>query len=363
MDLNAVRSKKKPKSFLLSAKTNFRFFFKEFFELIHTSIVFTEQTKKWIRNSCWCNCVGYISIFLYLLFWLLFFWICVCFFIHVEAAFHRKDSHLSRIDYFSDTFFFCFFTSILHRSWSTHIEFVLEERKVSMNVRKSPSKKRSTNAIPPGIPLDSSLTSIEWLPNMQIGEGSTTTSIPPTTTTNLNSNSNKSSLPVISNTPHKLEAVDVEINPTQNHDETATKPPFSYVTLIRQAILNNPAQRMTLNEIYQWIIENYPYFRTAPPKWKVISNLNISFGFDLLKNSQKERSSVGHYLSAFHFVPVRTKFWLFFNIRKLQYSLKIFHCYSYTNLIWKISIDSILDVVICLKGKRTRTKRTNVDDY
>jgi hypothetical protein len=28
-------------------------------------------------------------------------------------------------------------------------------------------------------------------------------------------------------------------------------------------------QRMTLNEIYQWIVDTYPYFRTAPPKWKV----------------------------------------------------------------------------------------------
>jgi hypothetical protein len=33
--------------------------------------------------------------------------------------------------------------------------------------------------------------------------------------------------------------------------------------------LSASMQRMTLNEIYQWIVDSYPYFRTAPPKWKV----------------------------------------------------------------------------------------------
>jgi len=136
-----------------------------------------------------------------------------------------------------------------------------------MLVRKSQSKKKTATGIATGIPLDSSLTSIEWLPKMQIGENPLSSS---TTTTTPNKQSlPTSSLPItsstITNIPHKIEANEIELPTSTVH----TKPPYSYVTLIRQAILSASMQRMTLNEIYQWIVDSYPYFRTAPPKWKV----------------------------------------------------------------------------------------------
>lgn len=134
-----------------------------------------------------------------------------------------------------------------------------------MLVRKSQSKKKSATGLATGLPLDSSLTSIEWLPKMQIGENplpSSTTALPqpplPTPAT----------LPITlarANIPPKLEAKEVELPTSTVH----LKPPYSYVTLIRQAIMSASLQRMTLNEIYQWIVDSYPYFRTAPPKWKV----------------------------------------------------------------------------------------------
>ena len=134
--------------------------------------------------------------------------------------------------------------------------------------RKSQSKKKLAGGPANLVPLDSSLTSIEWLPNMQIGENSTT---PPASNNNPSHATamNKQSLPVINSTQHKTEATEIEIPTTTVHDNTHAKPPYSYVMLIRQAILSNRMQRMTLNEIYKWIVDTYPYFRTAPPKWKV----------------------------------------------------------------------------------------------
>ncbi len=137
-----------------------------------------------------------------------------------------------------------------------------------MLVRKTQSKKKSAGT-PTVIPLDSSLTSIEWLPNMQIGENSSSSSIITTTTTSTPTTPVKQSLPVTTNIQQKLEAIDVELPTTTVNDNLHVKPPYSYVTLIRQAILSTRLQRMTLNEIYQWIVDSYPYFRTAPPKWKV----------------------------------------------------------------------------------------------
>jgi hypothetical protein len=138
-------------------------------------------------------------------------------------------------------------------------------------MRKSQSKKKTSSNITTGISLDSSLTSIEWLPKMQIGENplpSSTISNKPTLQNASPSPSSSSSLPITlttANIQHKIEAHDVELPTTTVH----LKPPYSYVTLIRQAILSGNMQRMTLNEIYQWIVDSYPYFRTAPPKWKV----------------------------------------------------------------------------------------------
>jgi len=134
-------------------------------------------------------------------------------------------------------------------------------------VRKTQSKKKSAGT-PTVVPLDSSLTSIEWLPNMQIGENSSSSSII-TTTTSTPTTPVKQSLPVTTNIQQKLEAIEVELPTTTVNDNLHAKPPYSYVTLIRQAILSTRPQRMTLNDIYQWIVDSYPYFRTAPPKWKV----------------------------------------------------------------------------------------------
>lgn len=54
-----------------------------------------------------------------------------------------------------------------------------------------------------------------------------------------------------------------------DHNRREGKPPYSYVNLITFAINSNPKKRMTLNEIYQWISENFHFYKNAGNGWKV----------------------------------------------------------------------------------------------
>ncbi|CAF4304606.1 unnamed protein product [Rotaria magnacalcarata] len=157
-----------------------------------------------------------------------------------------------------------------------------------MLLRKAQSKKKSSTGISTGSLLDSSLTSIEWLPNMQIGENSSSSSSSATTTTI--SPPIKQSVPTTTFVQHKIEATEIETPTSTFHENIHVKPPFSYVTLIRQAILSTRTRRMTLNEIYQWITDSYPYFRNAPPKWKnsIRHNLSLNKCFKRLQRSTND---------------------------------------------------------------------------
>jgi hypothetical protein len=53
------------------------------------------------------------------------------------------------------------------------------------------------------------------------------------------------------------------------------KPPYSYVNLITFAINSTSKKRMTLNEIYQWISENFHYYRKAGNGWKVVHDILV----------------------------------------------------------------------------------------
>lgn len=48
------------------------------------------------------------------------------------------------------------------------------------------------------------------------------------------------------------------------------KPSVSYATLITRALSSAPSGLLTLNEIYEYICENHPFYQTAGTGWKVI---------------------------------------------------------------------------------------------
>lgn len=47
------------------------------------------------------------------------------------------------------------------------------------------------------------------------------------------------------------------------------KPVYSYANLIMFAIRSSPRGKMTLSEIYQWICDTFPYYRSIGSGWKV----------------------------------------------------------------------------------------------
>lgn len=67
---------------------------------------------------------------------------------------------------------------------------------------------------------------------------------------------------------------------------TEVRPPFTYASLIRQAIYDSPRKQLTLNEIYNWFTRTFAYFRRNAATWKnaVRHNLSLHKCFVRLEN-------------------------------------------------------------------------------
>jgi len=51
-----------------------------------------------------------------------------------------------------------------------------------------------------------------------------------------------------------------------------TKPPYSYVQLIMQAILSSPNKQLTLSDIYAYISRHFPFYRPSDKGWQVCNS-------------------------------------------------------------------------------------------
>ncbi|MBN3321292.1 FOXP2 protein, partial [Atractosteus spatula] len=68
-----------------------------------------------------------------------------------------------------------------------------------------------------------------------------------------------------------------EIAPNYEFYKNAdVRPPFTYATLIRQAIMEAADRQLTLNEIYSWFTRTFAYFRRNAATWKNAVRHNLS---------------------------------------------------------------------------------------
>lgn len=72
------------------------------------------------------------------------------------------------------------------------------------------------------------------------------------------------------------------------------KPQHSYIGLIAMAILGAPEQKLVLSDIYQHILDNYPYFRSRGPGWRNSIRHNLSLN-DCFIKSGRSANGKGHY--------------------------------------------------------------------
>lgn len=79
-----------------------------------------------------------------------------------------------------------------------------------------------------------------------------------------------------------------------HHMHEDPKPQHSYIGLIAIAILSMPDQKMVLSDIYQHILDNYPYFRNRGPGWRNSIRHNLSLN-DCFIKSGRSANGKGHY--------------------------------------------------------------------
>jgi hypothetical protein len=73
-------------------------------------------------------------------------------------------------------------------------------------------------------------------------------------------------------------------------DAKDIKPPYSYATMISQAILSREDQMMSLADIYDWISKQYAFYRHSKSGWQnsIRHNLSLNKAFEKVPRKQNE---------------------------------------------------------------------------
>ncbi|KAI8477910.1 Forkhead box protein N3 [Branchiostoma belcheri] len=81
--------------------------------------------------------------------------------------------------------------------------------------------------------------------------------------------------------------------PYDAHQHRNSKPPYSFSCLIFMAIEDSPSKRLPVKEIYNWILEHFPYFVNAPTGWKNSVRHNLSLNKCFKKVEKEKGQSIG----------------------------------------------------------------------
>ncbi|XP_063435570.1 forkhead box protein I1-like [Mytilus trossulus] len=79
-------------------------------------------------------------------------------------------------------------------------------------------------------------------------------------------------------------------------NDSKKKPPHSYIAMISMAILSKPDKKILLNDIYQYIMEHFPFYNNEEKAWKNSIRHNLSLNECFWKHS-RSNSGKGNYWS------------------------------------------------------------------
>ena len=93
---------------------------------------------------------------------------------------------------------------------------------------------------------------------------------------------------------HPLSAYYGKFDPRLFRMSDEPKPQHSYIGLISMAILNCPEMKLVLADIYQYILDNFSYFRHRGPGWRNSIRHNLSLN-DCFIKAGRAANGKGHY--------------------------------------------------------------------